>query len=373
MRILFLHSTMIGSLCATGQLLSKLVDGLPNINIDWFEVCLDIDSVGLSQFQYDLNSFLLADSHEELCKRMTSLLSWSKPDIVIFRPDTRLSLLIEPLLLMKSNHDFRLITSFMDTWTSDKDHVLLSLLIAETDVFWFISEQIRFYFSSRFSCSGPQYVIANGVEDKWYRFPDIRLKPRSARLICRFFGSINNEQTYEGLSLLCSAVKAKSSKVSLEIYSRQYKTKLAKSLVKCNEVTLHPPLKLDDSYFSRLNSADIIFIPYGWSAKCVAYLQHSFGNKIPECLATGKPIVATGHRDLNSLRFLQGYPGVFVVSDDNTSEAFHSIELILDQIVNQYPAILRESQERRLDVISQFNLAMQQHRFVEMLNHTVLN
>lgn len=367
MNVLFLHQTMIGSMTATGQLLASLTSNLIKEDINCFEICMDIDKSGFSSSQYNLNNFLDNKDTYQQYSLFIPIFNKVQPDIVIYRPDSSINILTNSILELKNKYKFKLILSIMDTWFKSDNIELLGNLFLKSDAIWFISEVMKEYCSKIFNVHKPLYVIANGVDIKYFRFPAISHINPPKILNCRFFGSINEYQTFEGLSLITDALFQHQKKFKLEVFSRQYKTELAQSLLKYSNVSLHAPLPTMREYFKEINMADIIVIPYGWSEECVNYLQYSFGNKIPECLASGKPLIAVGSSKINNMKFLDSLneEGVISMKDANSSR------LYLDQYISNlscnYADFLYVAQKRKKHIIDTYKIEVIQAKFEKML------
>jgi len=364
MNILFIHQTMMGSLSATGKLLTSLTYDLSK-NINYFEICFDIDNMGFSSSQYNLSKLLI---NRDIKKRLKNILKKNKIDIVIYRPDKKIIELAPLLLELQSRYSYKIITSVMDSWFDSTDTELLNTVFTASQGIWFISDAMQTYFLSLFDISAPQYVIANGIDLQYFRFPSIIPQQKPKRLICCFFGSINEQQTYDGLSLIAKVLNEKQFK--FEIYSRQYQTKLAEKLLKYPTVSLYPPIIKEYQYFAKLNSADILVIPYSWNKESVHYLKYSFGNKIPECLATGKPIIACGSPEINNINYLKSIGIAGVINEANETLAKEKLIEYTQHLYNNYTDYLRLSQSNRIKIQEEFNLKNKRQQFYQMLLDT---
>ena len=365
-KALFIHQACIGSMSATGQLLQNLSKGLP---LEFSEIALQIDKMTERSFKsYDLNKLI---ENINTNSELKSIFNTEAPDIVIIRPDKLLASIIPALIKLKDTFKFKIIVSLMDIEIdgANNAHTLMLDLFNNADIFWFISNEMKAYFLNEyntFSCK-PSYVIANGIDANQINTEyEYGYEPLT-EVICRFTGSINEYQTYEGLKIFSEVISRFNGKIKFEIYSRQAKTELAKTLEKYANVTLYPPLKDNNEYLALIQKADVLVIPYGWGESCLKYLQFSFGNKIPEYLSVGKPVIALGDAKLNSMAFLKSKLHENAFTEESQSILETKLAERLTYMIDNYDTEIKKSKALSKAVIKDFDINQKRALFLEML------
>lgn len=63
-------------------------------------------------------------------------------------------------------------------------------------------------------------------------------------------------------------------------------------------------------YYKKLASADLLLLAYNFDERSLAYTRYSVGNKLPECLCSGTPLLAIGPQDHATLELAREMPSV---------------------------------------------------------------
>jgi glycosyltransferase involved in cell wall biosynthesis len=365
-KVLFIHQARIGSLSATGQLLSLLLEGAED-NFQLYEIASNIDKAPSTFKFWDINEFLSDKNSESL----TTLLCDIAPQVIVFRPDDRLIDLTDAILKSTAVTGAKIIGCVMDSWDGSAINSSLQKMFKSSASLWFISEQMEKYYREIYNFTCHSFIAANGVDSQHFQYPKVISKQDRRKLSLRltFTGSVNLNQTYEGLSSIANVVGLFDSKVKLDIYTRQYETELARQLSINIGVLLQPPIDAYDEYLRKINQAEVLVIPYGWSQKVISFLKYSFGNKIPEYLACGVPVIVIGSEELGSVNYLAGIEGVKVIADQDSSVRQRELIEYFNYLLDNYDYELEKSQQRRLSVLSHFSIPKQR----KVLKENLLN
>jgi glycosyltransferase involved in cell wall biosynthesis len=366
-KVLFIHQTKIGSLSATGQLLSLLLDEIEDI-FQVYEIANNIDKIECGNRFWDLQQFI-SSNKKETSKNLTELICDISPQVIIFRPDDKLIKLSDCVLQSVNITGAKFIGCVMDSWEGSEKNIILNKVFKSADSLWFISEGMEKYYKNIYEFTCETFISANGVDMKHFQYPKAISKIERGKIPLNviFTGSVNLIQTYEGLEFTADSVNELAPKVKLKIFTRQYITELAKNLSKNSGVTLCPPIEGYDKYLREINNADVLLIPYGWNKEVLSYLRYSFGNKIPEYLACGVPIVVLGSEELNSVKHLLGTEGVKVITSPNAIDIQRELKEHFMYLLENYDSELEKSQRRKKNVLEHFSIQNQRNAFKKQL------
>jgi hypothetical protein len=78
--------------------------------------------------------------------------------------------------------------------------------------------------------------------------------------------------------------------------------------------------KTVEEYRRWISEADLLLIAYNFDEKSLRYTQYSMANKMPECLASGVPVLAHGPQQAATINYLAGSDFARVVSTPDPEE-----------------------------------------------------
>ena len=90
------------------------------------------------------------------------------------------------------------------------------------------------------------------------------------------------------------------------------------------------------AYREWLSEADALLIAYNFDDASKTYVRYSLANKLPECLASGAPIVAHGPADVATIGYLRSLKCAVVVSEDNETALEGALRALVGDSVSQY-------------------------------------
>jgi len=314
-KLLMLDSTPVGHISATGQIKQTFLGDWPASNF------LQIWETGGAKST--LRSFKLGQSIEQSrateisVDKAIELCRVFQPDVIYFRPvDSEVLFAAAEQIVSAINKP--LVIHMMDDWPERLHAIdsvkflkldaalrrLLSLASKRLSICQAMSDvyQIRY--------GGEWIPLANGVE--LAEFPE---KDWSKRLpvsqkfpfLIRYMGALADDMTYSSVCDIAAAVSVlqATTPVRFEIYTMEWCcSKAEKDIGTLPGVSVFSLVE-DELYKQSLCEADALVIAYNFDPKSTSYIGLSLANKMPECLASGSPLIAYGPMDVATIRYLK--------------------------------------------------------------------
>ena len=304
-RILVIDSTPIGHVSATGQIKKMFLEKWhPDSILQIWQSSGGESNICLYKVGQDIgaarNSKLSRPEIIERCKQFS-------PDVVYFRPidsEALFDITQEVLQVTKSS----LMVHIMDDWPErlifDGNQELhgaldgkLRGLLQQASTRLSICREMSDVYERRYG--GDWFPLANGVDIS--NFPrknwGIRPSPSSANpFVVRYMGALADDLNFDSICDIARVISqiGKQYHVVFEIYTMPwYLDKAKMEFSDYANVFVHG-LVNEDVYAEKICSADAIVITYNFDSRSYAYIGLSLANKLPECLATGVPILAYG-------------------------------------------------------------------------------
>ena len=296
-----------------------------------------------------------------------------QPDVVLYRPVAEHRDLHEIAMQLIRELGKPWVVWLMDDWPERlraRDHYdfslfdreLRELLDGAADRFA-ISEAMAEAFNDRYGV--PFRVFRNGVSPARWQQLSHRVSGNGAIRI-RYAGSLAPDTTADSVYDVATVVDeiAFHHPVELEIRTQpMWHEKEAHHYSSFRHVSFSlSDLDLSD-YYQWLTDADILLIAYNFDQETIRYLGYSFGNKIPEYLASGAAVLAYGPSQLASVSFLRQHGIASIVDQRDTRRLRDAImTLVTDQFARQ-----RLGEAGRAFAWEHLNLDRQRASFVERL------
>lgn len=314
-KLLMIDSTPVGHTSATGQLKQTLLGDWPAGDfLQIWETGGQTSSLCSMQIgqSMDSNRFfpLSLDAALEMCRKFD-------PDVIYFRPvdsdvlfaaaGSIVSALSKPLVIhMMDDWPERLKLSDLKRYQildGALRHLLgrasqrLSICKAMSDAY-----RVRY--------GGEWLPLANGVDvaefpsKDWTNRPPVSLQ---SPFVIRYMGALADDMTYSSVREIALAVSNLQSicSVRFEIYTMDWcRPKAENDLGQLLGVSVYP-LVDDQHYKHSLAEADALVIAYNFDPKSISYMGLSLANKMPECLASGAPLIAYGPLEVATIRYLK--------------------------------------------------------------------
>lgn len=336
-RVLVIDPTPIGHASATGQIKRQLfLDLLPQ-NI--LQVCEAKESeTGLAIYRYADNA--LVPVHEDALSAVIASCERFLPNVVYCRPTNSLPIL-EIANSVVSKLRLPLVTHIMDDWPErtkrnepwlyDRLNSLLTQLLDSTVQRLSISREMSEAFRLRYG--GHWRDVANGVDADLHPYKDWESRaPVSAKLpfLVRYLGGFASDMGADSIVDFARVVDGLQGilPIKFEIFTMPWYLKAAtKALGSMAGVTVHQSVE-SSLYHSTLADADALLVAYNFDDNSLAYCGLSLGNKAPECLAAGVPVIAYGPEEAATIAFLASSGGAEVISaksDEGLRQAIYRL------------------------------------------------
>lgn len=306
-RILVFDMTPTGNCSATGEIKSNLLQDWP---ADAFLQIAKHDTAGMAAVRRDGDRYVVK-RHEP--NDMRAAVDAFAPDIVLYRPTPDA---VEFHAFAKSEVDRLgkpLITWLMDDWPAR--------MAAEQSVHWArmetdLQQMLRQSVTCLSICEAMSDAfvrrygvafrpLANGIDPaEWIQLP----RPERKTFVIRYAGGIAEDMNRASLLQVAEAVErlAKSGlDIKFEISTQRWWMEQCKALfANFTATTMELSDKTTPEYRRWIREADLLLIAYNFDAQSLLYMQYSMANKLPECLASGVPVLAYGPKQAATINYI---------------------------------------------------------------------
>ncbi|MGH8563685.1 MAG: 6-hydroxymethylpterin diphosphokinase MptE-like protein [Gammaproteobacteria bacterium] len=312
-RVLILDMTCLGSSSATGQIKKTLFTGWPLGRL------AQVFAAGHGRFglyRGDAVPAALDDPSDP-----AEAVAWCRsfdPDVVYFRPHDHPHYFHEFALRAIDALGVPLCTHLMDDWPAragargafgnDRLTRRLPRLLERSAVRLSISEAMSSAFETRY---GLRFrAIANVVEPAvWQALDGERATRRAATepLLMRYVGGLADDMGLRSLTDVAEVVDKLHEElgVRLEVHTvRTWKTKADAVFGRSRGVSVHEAGISEEGYRRLLIGCHLLLIAYNFDSRSIAYVRYSMANKMPECLASGVPVMAYGPISIATVAYL---------------------------------------------------------------------
>lgn len=314
-RLLMIDSTPVGHRSATGRLKRTFLGSWPSESfLQVWEgggkpASLHLIRLGESIEASQARALALADIVREC--------SAFDPEVVYFRPIDSDGLFVVATELTRALNR-PLVIHMMDDWpgrlrrTDPQRHERLDRdlrrLLAVSAARLCIGDAMAAAYGQRYG--GDWQPLANGVDPADFpaRSPAAR-PPVSAThpFVIQYMGALADDMTFASVRDVAQAVASLQGEVAVRLSVRTMdwcRDKASREMGGLPGVSIDG-LVDDDAYRAQLMSADALLIAYNFDEHSQAYVGLSIANKMPECLATGVPVLAYGPPKAATIRYLQ--------------------------------------------------------------------
>ena len=249
------------------------------------------------------------------------------PDVVLYRPVPNTQVLHAFALSEIDRLNKPLVTWLMDDWparmeaeTPDQWKAMqadLTMLLKRSAANLSICESMSRAFGTRYGT--PFTALANGVDPADWAPP---VRPERKTFVIRYAGGIAEDMNRASLLQVAEAVEGLAQSgldIKLEISTQQWWLEKCKPLFTVfHATTLELADKTIPEYRRWIGEADLLLIAYNFDAQSLRYTQYSMANKMPECLASGVPVLAYGPKKAATIEYLAGGDFAQVVTTPDT-------------------------------------------------------
>ncbi len=312
-RVLILDMTCLGSSSATGQIKKTLFTGWPDGRV------AQVFASGHGRFGLYRGGAVRAALDDP--SDPAEAIAWCRsfdPDLVYFRPHDHPRYFHEFALRAIDALGVPLCTHLMDDWPAragargpfGNDRLMRRLprLLEGSAVRLSICEAMSSAFEARYGLRFQ--AIANGVEPAdWQALDGERATRRAGTepLLIRYVGGLADDMGLRSLMDVAVVVDQLHGElgVRLEIHTtRTWKSKADAVFGRSRGVSVHEAGISEEGYRRLLIGCHLLLIAYNFDARSITYVRYSMANKMPECLASGVPVMAYGPMDIATVAYL---------------------------------------------------------------------
>jgi glycosyltransferase involved in cell wall biosynthesis/uncharacterized Rossmann fold enzyme len=332
-RTLLIDMTAVGGGTATGEIKASYFRTLDQNKI------LHLSAVGQKLF---LNR--LSEAHadrrvyEEDDPSVLDECIGFDPEVIVYRPVEEKPGLHAAAMTLARNLGRPLVVWMMDDWplrllardplAFRKVNAELTELLQMASERFAISEKMASVYEKRYGVAFR--ILRNGVKfDEWPTVAPIR---DEGPFRIRYSGGLADDMSCQAVLDVARAVSTLAAEmdITLEIRTQAHwlgeKGELFSGL---KGVELSAASLSSEAYKAWVSEADLLVMAYNFDTATQRYVGLSFANKTPEYLASGAPVLAYGSRNLSTIEFVSGVPGVEVVTEEGVEGLVESIRALL--------------------------------------------
>lgn len=333
-KVLVIDSTPIGHQSATGQIKSVFFSKFDENRI--FQVWMN-SSIPPTFHTFRMNQNISESKSVSISKEdIINSCKEFAPDVIYFRPIDSLEFLdlaLEITSILKKP----LVLHVMDDWLTRQRTTNYGLyyeintrfkkLVNVANVCLSISEAMSQAYTMRYGKTW--YPIANGVDVNSSKSKSViheQHQPKDAYVI-KYMGGVADDMNYQSVLDVATAVSDidKSENIIFEIYTMPWYQDKIKNTVKGFKNVVIKDLVDYQYYEDCLLAADSLLLCYNFDSTSIGYTALSLANKMPECLATGIPLIAYGPKEVETINVLQNNGLAHVTSERDIGEIKKSI------------------------------------------------
>lgn len=248
------------------------------------------------------------------------------PELILYRPTNDHESLhkFTSALIRESNAGLAI--WLMDDWPAqllasnprkgEQWHQDLSYLASLSRLNLAISPGMARAFSHRYAAP---FDVARNFIDAPLRISPTQKNQNTGELLLRYAGSLAPNMSLAALQRLADFVESctdHSLNLRLEIRTQDHWFRLYRGQFEGRtRVSIHPSNLTNEQYKAWLSDADILIAAYNDDQETKRYLRYSFSNKVPELLASGRPVLAIGPAEIETIDFLLKTGAAVVVSE----------------------------------------------------------
>lgn len=329
--------TSLDGISATGRVKDVFFRGWPKDSFHW--VSFDSENKQLCPTSIDGTVLSYNLSDEELVDGVRKF----KPDVVYYRAvDNSMVHAFASSTIPQLRKPY--VVHLMDDWPQRLEKTAsvsfvefdksLRGLISNANASLSIGDAMSKEFGQRY---GRLFTpFANAVDPA--SFPPRKRVPKQGEefLIC-YAGALAEDMTLASVTDVANAVESlpDSLNVRLNIYTRPPWTGIAiRMLGRLSRTRILKQVRSAD-YFALLQESDALLIVYNFDQRSRDYIGYSIANKMPECLASGTPIIAYGPGDVATIDYLKGKNVALIVDQQNHNLLVSTIQDLVTKQVQQ--------------------------------------
>ena len=370
-KLLIVDPTYVGHISATGQLKKLFLEDWPPDQV--VQIWEDGGPDGKLMFLPRLGDTAAIEygDYEQL---LTACIKF-EPDVIYLRPVDSPRLL-EFALRLVADLAKPLVVHMMDDWLErlkvtdvarhGKLDTCLRKILLRASLRLSIGQAMSDIFQVRYG--GVWHPLANGADLADFPSKDWGSRPRVSQespFVIRYMGALADDMTYGSVREIAVAVSSLQAAYSVrfEIYTMEWcRSKAEQDVGKLPGVAVHPLVE-EERYKQSLAEADALVIAYNFDPKSVSYIGLSLANKMPECLASGAPLIAYGPSDVATIEYLKKSGCALVVDKCDQGLLIAAIQ----SLVEDTSLCQRLSDRARAHVDERLSKSLVQQKFKDHL------
>ena len=304
-RILIASMTAMGSMTATGQLISRIFGLLPSV---------DVVSLHAGHASDDSAAMQIAFRVDGIRKILRQVRAFA-PDVIYLRPTLKplaFHVFVTYLLLAL---DVKLIVHIMDDEVMDRSNgSRLTRYLFAGYLFWVLRRADKVFTIS--SAMSEEYLRRYGVASvALANIPRSKysVEVASTRLSkaprIGYFGSLNARMNRECVSRVSRALEtlhADKFDVELDVYTRDLYVEWGRRVLESGCVKVHPYVD-DEDFAATLAAYDVLLIAYNFDETSIDYCRFSIANKLADYIEAGRAILTIGPKQVASVAICSEY------------------------------------------------------------------
>jgi glycosyltransferase involved in cell wall biosynthesis len=356
-RLLVLDLTAKGDGTATGEVKATIFADWPD------DRYLQIYSKGNRDLGVQHGSRIEAESYAypDDFTRLIGVINDFQPEVVLYRPVPDAGALhAMSMHIIEAQPDLPLVTWIMDDWPArlevDDPNQFAGLnenwlwLLERSSLRLSIGERMSAVLKDRY---GYDFVpFANGIDPA--EWPERQHEP-GEDFVIRYAGGLAENMTARSVLRVAESVEALANeghRIRLEIRTRPvWEAKQRRYYSRLKHTKILTDLLPNDAYKEWLGSADAVLIAYNFDPESLRYVGLSIANKLPECLASGVPLIAHGPQAAATIAYLESQGCALVLDEDSSTEVKDGLRRLLDRNFGKLLAVrAREVALERHDI-----------------------
>jgi len=371
-RMLVIDFTEIGAHNATGQLKAALFKNWPAEKVLQVRPLSTRDgSFFRLHSQAEHPAFKQAKlTREDVLREVTDF----DPQLIYFRPTDSPPEFLELGWEIVQRLDMPVVSHIMDDWPERlrvedparfaRIEPTLRALLARSAVRLSIGEAMSAAFRERYGC---EFVpVANGIEPAEWSGLEPAAKA-DGPFVIRYCGGLTDDMTTASVEAFARVVGELGAElpVRFEIYALPAALKTAQERFReFPGVTVLPSVAWAD-YPRLLATADAALIAYNFDERTRTYTQYSMANKLPECLASGAPLIVFGPETIATVRRARELGAAVMVTNDDATELKAAVRRLALE-----PKTFREAAARaRTRALGELSVEAERRKFQAAVLH----
>jgi FkbM family methyltransferase len=335
-RLLVIDLTARGDGSATGEVKKNLFSEWPE---DQYLQVYSRDDGGFGLQRGSVKERLRGGQYRS--RDLLSIIEAFRPELILCRPvpDSR-ALNRFTMQVVSSHPDVPLVTWIMDDWPArlkiedpgqfTRLNEDLLYLLDRSALRLSICDQMSTVFEERYGCDFQPF--ANGVDPAVWPEPS----PAAGReLVIRYAGALADHMTARSVKRVSEAVECLAREghpIRLEIRTRDvWREVLEKDYANLKYTTFATELVSASEYREWLRTAGAVLIAYNFDEKSLRYIRLSMANKMPECLASGAPLIAHGPTATATIGYLKVQNCALILDQPDLEEVKAGLLALMDE------------------------------------------